>query len=142
MEDKIKIILNFKNPDEFKHLERQAYNGTLDVSDFPPAEYMYFSELRKIYYAFKFEGLSKEEASRKKNILLRRYHEAVSEHEKYCEVYKEYQGNILRAGTLISEINKAKSIHEIAVLACTAIGLMQGERTFADRMKHKMEDMQ
>jgi len=138
----MKIILYFKNPDEFKRLERQAYNGTLDVSDFPPAEYMYFSELRKIYYAFKFEGLSKEEASRKKQILLRRYHEAVSEHEKYCEVYKEYQGNILRAGTLISEINKAKSIHEIAVLACTAIGLMQGERTFADRMKHKMEDMQ
>ena len=138
----MKIILNFKNPDEFKQLERQAYNGTLDVSDFPPAEYMYFSELRKIYYAFKFEGLSKEEASRKKQILLRCYHEAVSEHEKYCEVYKEYQGNILRAGTLISEINKAKSIHEIAVLACTAIGLMQGERTFADRMKHKMEEMQ
>ena len=138
----MKTILNFKNPDEFKQLERQAYNGTLDVSDFPPAEYMYFSELRKIYYAFKFDGLSKEEASRKKQILLRRYHEAVSEHEKYCEVYKEYQGNILRAGTLISEINKAKSIHEIAVLACTAIGLMQGERTFAERMKHKMEDMQ
>ncbi len=138
----MKIILNFKNSDEFKRLERQTYNGTLDVSDFPPAEYLYFSELRKIYYAFKFEGLSKEEASRKKQILLRRYHEAVSEHEKYCEVYREYQGNILRAGTLISEINKAKSIHEIAVLACTAIGLMQGERTFADRMKHKMEDMQ
>ena len=138
----MKIILNFKNPDEFKRLERQAYNGTLDVSDFPPAEYLYFSELRKIYYAFKFEGLSKGEASHKKQILLRRYHEAVSEHEKYCEVYKEYQGNILRAGTLISEINKAKSIHEIAVLACTAIGLMQGERTFAERMKHKMEDMQ
>ena len=138
----MKIILNFKNPDEFKRLERQAYDGTIDVSDFPPAEYMYFSELRKIYYAFKFDGLSREEASRKKNILLRRYHEAVSEHEKYCEVYKEYQGNILRAGTLISEINKAKSIYGIAVLACTAIGLMQGERTFADRMKHKMEDMQ
>ncbi len=138
----MKIILNFKNSDEFKRLERQAYNGTLDVSDFPPAEYLYFSELRKIYYAFKFEGLSKEEASRKKQILLRRYHDAVSEHEKYCEVYREYQGNILRAGTLISEINKAKSIYEIAVLACTAIGLMQGERTFADRMKHKMEDMQ
>ena len=138
----MKIILNFKNPDEFKRLERQAYNGTLDVSDFPPAEYMYFSELRKIYYAFKFEGLSKEEASHKKQILLGHYHDAVGEHEKYCEVYKEYQGNILRAGTLISEINKAKSIHEIAVLACTAIGLMQGERTFAERMKHKMEDMQ
>ena len=44
----MKIILNFKNPDEFKRLEHQAYNGTLDVSDFPPAEYKYFSELRKI----------------------------------------------------------------------------------------------
>ena len=138
----MKTILNFKNPDEFRMLERQAYDGTIDVSDFPPAEYMYFSELRKIYYAFKFEGLPKEEASQKKQILLSRYHDAVAEHEKYCEVYREYQSNILRADTLISEINKAESIHEIAVLACTVIGLMRGERTFAKRMKHKMEELQ
>ena len=60
----MKIILNFKDTDTFRKLERQAYDGTLDVSDFPSAEYMYFSELRKIYYAFKFENLPEEEASK------------------------------------------------------------------------------
>ena len=50
----MKIIINFSDADTFRRLERQTYNGTLDVSDFPPAEYKYFSELRKIYYAFKF----------------------------------------------------------------------------------------
>ena len=110
----MKTILNFKNPDEFKQLEHQTYNGTLDVSDFPPAEYLYFSELRKIYYAFKFEGLSKEEASRKKQILLRRYHEAVSEHEKYCEVFREYQENIIKSEMLRTAIRNqqtSKKLH-------------------------------
>lgn len=137
----MKIILNFKDAATIKKLERQAYDGTIDVSDFPPAEYMYYSELRKIYYAFKFEGLSREEASRRKQILYRRYQDAVSEHERCCEVYREYQNNILRAGTLISQINKSQNIHEIAVLACTAIGLMQGERTFAPLQIRKMEGL-
>ena len=138
----MKTILNFKNPDEFKQLERQAYNGTLDVSDFPPAEYKYFSELRKIYYAFKFEGLSKEEASRKKQILLRRYHEAVSEHEKYCEVFREYQENIIKSEMLRTAIQKSADIKEIALLACKCISLMTGDEVFYRLQKQKMEDMQ
>ena len=136
----MKIIINFKNPDEFKRLERQAYNGTLDVSDFPPAEYKYFSELRKIYYAFKFEGLSKEEASRKKQILLGRYHEAVSEHEKYCEVYKEYQENIIKSEMLRTAIQKSADIKEIALLACKCISLMTSDEVFYRLQKQKMEE--
>lgn len=66
----MKIILNFKDGNTFHRLERQAYDGTVDVSDFPPAEYKYFSELRKIYYAFKFEGLAKSDAEKQKAVLL------------------------------------------------------------------------
>ena len=41
----MKIALNFKDKDTFRKLERQAYDGTIDVTKFPPAEYRYFSEL-------------------------------------------------------------------------------------------------
>lgn len=42
----MKIALNFKDKDTFRKLERQAYDGTIDVTKFPPAEYRYFSELK------------------------------------------------------------------------------------------------
>ena len=138
----MKIILNFKNPDEFKRLERQAYNGTLDVSDFPPAEYLYFSELRKIYYAFNFEGLSREEASRKKNILFREYQENVREHEDRLNVYRAYQENIIKSEMLRTAIQKSADIKEIALLACKCISLMTGDEVFYRLQKQKMEDMQ
>ena len=31
------IIYDFKNPEHFKALERQAYDGVINVSGFPPA---------------------------------------------------------------------------------------------------------
>lgn len=135
----MKIILNFKNPDEFKRLERQTYDGTLDVSDFPPAEYKYFSELRKIYYAFKFEGLDKDNAERKKALLYREYQRNVSESDYSLQVHKAYQGNIRSACTLLSDIEKSKDTETIALLACKAIQCMTGEYSFADRQAKKIK---
>lgn len=133
----MKIILNFKDGDTFHNLERQAYDGTIDASDFPPAEYKYFSELRKIYYAFKFEGLSKEEASRRKQILLLHYHEDLQEHENRLEVYRRYQENIRQSEMLCTAIQKSSDITEIALLACKAVSLMTGEPTFAKLQERK-----
>ncbi|WP_295088224.1 hypothetical protein [Ruminococcus sp.] len=138
----MKRTIDFSDADVRKRLERQAYDGTLDVSDFPPAEYMYFSELRRIYYDYKFESLSKEDAELKKRLLIRRYNEAASEHIMFCRVYKDYQNNIRKAGTLISQIHKSHDIREIAQLACAAIGLMQGDNSFASIISHKLEELQ
>ena len=133
------IQKDFKDSDTRKRLERQAYDGTIDVSDYPPAEYMYFDQLRQIYYDFKFKGLSKEDAEKRKKKLLRRYNEAVAEFENFRRVYREYQDNIRRAGALMAQINKSENIEEITELACTVIGLMQGDSSFAARIINKLE---
>lgn len=137
----MKTQINFNDSDTRKRLERQAYDGTIDVSDFPPAEYMYFSELRKIYYDFKFKELSKEDAENRKRKLLRRYNEAVAEYENFRRVYREYQDNLRRAGTIIAQINKSESTKEIAELACTVIGLMLGDNSFASIIAQKIEKL-
>lgn len=134
----MKIILNFKNTDTFRKLERQAYDGTVDVSHFPPAEYKYFSELKKLYYAFKFEELPKEEASRKKHILLKKYREDISEHEHGLDVYKQYQNNIRIAELNLSKIEKSPNVSEIALLACESLGAVMGEESFYNRQKQKI----
>jgi len=134
----MKTILNFKNEDTFHKLERQAYDGTIDVTKFPPEEYKYFSELTKIYYAFKHEGLSKDEASRNKQILFRHYQEDISEHEHRLMVYKKYQEHIRIAELNLAKIEKSHDVTEIALLACESLGAMMGEGTFYGRQKAKI----
>lgn len=132
----MKIILNFKDTDTFSRLERQAYDGKLDVADFPPAEYKYFSELRKIYYAFKFEGLAKSDAEK---VLLRHYHEDLQEYENRLTVYRNYQNNIRISEMLKTEIQKSNDIHDIAVTAIQIIGLLTGDECFIKINTAKLE---
>lgn len=136
----MKIILNFKDTETFRRLERQAYDGTIDVSDFPPAEYKYFSELRKVYYAFKFEGLAKSDAEKQKAVLLGHYREDLQEHENRLEVYRHYQENIRHSEMLCTAIQKSHDITEIALIACKAISLMTGEPTFAKLQERKITE--
>lgn len=135
----MKIILNFKDTDTFRKLERKAYDGTLDVSDFPPAEYKYFSELRKIYYAFKFEGLTKDDAEKQKAVLLRQYQENLHEHENCLAVYRHYQENIRLSEMLKTEIQKSHDIHDIAVTAIQIIGLLTHDECFIKTNSAKLE---
>lgn len=137
----MKIILNFKDTDTFSRLERQAYDGTLDVSDFPPAEYKYFSELRKIYYDFKFEGLSKSDAECQKLHLLHDYQEDLQKQENFLNVYKCYRENIRRVGMLRTAIQKSHDLTEIALIACKVISLMTNEPTFANLQERKIKEM-
>jgi len=137
----MKIVLNFKDKDIFHKLERQAYDGTLDVSDFPPAEYKYFSELRKIYYAFKFEGLAKTDAEKQKAVLIRHYRKDLQEHENRLEVYCRYQENIRQSEMICTAIQKSHDITEIALLACKAISLMTDEPTFAKLQERKIGEI-
>lgn len=134
----MKIIINFKDEDTFRKFERQAFDGTIDVSDFPSAEYRYFSELKKLYYAFKFEGLSKEDAYRKKKGLLRHYHDDISEHERCLMVYRNYQKNILIAEHNLAKIQKSHDVAEIALLSCESLGALMGESTFYSSQKAKI----
>lgn len=130
---------NFKNPDDFKELERQAYDGTIDVSRFPPAEYKYFDMLRKLYYAFKFDGLSKNEAEKQKHMLYADYAKNCRVHENYCNVYSTYQNNIRKIGTLLSDVEKAVTADDIAIKACTVIQLLTGDMSFAERQRKKLQ---
>lgn len=137
----MKTILNFKDSDTFRQLERQAYDGTLDVSDFPPAEYKYFSELRKIYYDFKFEGLAKSDAESRKLKIFHDYCEDLQKQENFLNVYKYYQGNIRRSGMLRSEIQKSHNIAEIALFACECISLMTSDEVFYNLQERKIKEL-
>ncbi|MDE5772734.1 MAG: hypothetical protein K2I06_14130 [Ruminococcus sp.] len=135
----MKTKTDFNNPEDFRRLERLTYDGTLDYSDFPPPEYRYFSELRKIYQAFKFEGLSQEDAERQKKSLLIDYRKYLENFSNARKTYAEWQDNIKVSEMLKTDIQKSHDIHDIAVTAVKAVGLMTHDESFIKTNTAKLE---
>lgn len=126
----MKMKIDFTNPQQFHELEKQSYHGMLDFDDFPPCEYKYFAELRQIYYAFKFEGLPKEEAEKAKKHIYRQYQENLQEYQYYSDFVKRWHENIRNTGTYRSEILKTSDIVEKYTLAVKCISAMTGDEPF------------
>lgn len=130
--------IDFSNPETFKKLEKQTYDGILDCEQFPPAEYQYFTELRKVYYAFKFEGLDKLEAETMKKKLYSRYLHYANTHSRYQHAIQDWNANIRKSGTLRSEISQTDNLVEKFRLAVQCIGNMTGDEVF---MKTELEKL-
>ena len=131
--------IDLKDPAVWAELERQAYDGTVDVSRMPAPAYQYFSKLAALYRAYRFDGLPKEEAENEKRLLLRNYHRQVQEIQQAREVYAEYQNAVRTAELKMSECEKAKTPQEIARIACEIVGLLTGDSSFAPRQMRKLE---
>ena len=87
----MKDKFDFNKQEDFHRAEVLAYDGTLDCTDFPPPEYKYFSELRKVYQAFRSGELPREQAEQQKKALLmdyRKHLEKSAYYEKVCEQYQ------------------------------------------------------
>ena len=131
-------IYDFKNPEEFKTLEKQAYDMSIDIEEFPPAAYRYFDKLRTLYASFKYDNLSKEDAEAEKRKIYSDYIKALNSYDMWCGMYAQYQENIRQCGQILSDIEKSKDVTEIALLACTAISLMTNDRNFIKRQERKI----
>lgn len=129
--------IDLRDPEVWSALERQAYDGTVNLLPLPPPAYKYFSELQAVYRAFRFEGMPKEDAENRKRLLRKAYDEQVREIHRAREVFAEYQNAVRTAGTLTSEIEKSQSVFEIAEKACKIIGLLIGDRSFYGRQIRK-----
>ena len=134
------MTIDLTNPEIWANLERQAYDGTVDLLPLPPPAYKYFSELTGVYRAFRFEGMPKEDAENRKRLLRKAYDEQVKEIHRVREVFAEYQENVKKTELLCTEIEKANDIREIALTACKIIGLLTGDGSFYERQRRKIEE--
>ena len=125
--------INFQDEEIFKKLESECYTDTLDFDSFPAAEYKYFSRLRKIYSDYKFGGLDKDTAAKRKAGIYADYKQDAERDGLIGRVYAEYQLNIRKAGTLRSDIDKAKTVEDKLRYALECIEAMTGETGFARR---------
>ena len=112
----------------------------MNVLPLPAPAYKYFSELTAVYRAFRFEGMPKEEAEARKRLLLKDYQRQVQDIRQAREANASYQDAIRNAGMLLSEIEKAESVYEIATKACNVIGKLIGDASFYSRQIAKIQN--
>lgn len=134
--------INLRDPETWAALERQAYDGTVNLLPLPPPAYKYFSELTAVYRAFRFEGMPKEDAENRKRLLRKAYDEQVREIHRAREVYAEYQDAIRNVGQRLTDIEKSQSVFEIAEKACMVISLLTGDSSFYSRQVMKIQKIE
>ena len=125
--------INFQDEAIFKKLESECYTDTLDFDSFPAAEYKYFSRLRKIFSDYKFNGLDKDTAVKRKAGIYADYKQDAERDGLIGRVYAEYQENIRKAGTLRSDIDKAVTAEDKLRYCLECIEAMTGETGFTKR---------
>lgn len=111
-------------PHLWEELESQAFGCVENISALSPEEQLCYQELTTFYSP---------------GHIVQTYENWEQTHENRKQVYVQYQEAVRKAGTLISEIEKAQTADEIARLACQAIGLMTGDDSFYPRQMQKLE---
>lgn len=110
----------------------------------PMPEFLSFTDVclyqafANLYSRLNMKRIVRDQAKSEKQRILKAYAQMKSENERYMAVYKERQDNIVRAGSLLSDIEKSHDVCDIALRACECIGLMTGDREFAKQQAKKI----
>lgn len=110
----------------------------------PMPEFSFFTDVclyqafANLYSRLNLKQIVRDQAKIEKKRILETYAQMKSEHERYMTVYRNYQENIIKAGTLLSDIEKANDAATIALKACECIQLMTGEFEFLKRQRKKI----
>ncbi len=102
------------------------------------ADICLYQAFADLYSRLNLKQIARDQAKIEKKWILKAYAGMKSENERYITVYGEYQDNIRKAGTLLSDIEKSRDTREIALKACECIQLMTGESEFLKRQRKKI----
>ena len=103
------VKINFNDPEEFRRLERQAYDGQLDFNDFPAAEYRYFDRVQNAGYRVRCEGYPKDFARQDISMAKQDYLNDLDTLQNNLRAQKQYTEARIRMGQLVNEIYKEHS---------------------------------
>ena len=111
-----------------KLIEKAAMNGEMPKLLTIPEKQLY-RQLRALYTEYRAGKYTREQARIEKGIIYADFEST----EKLFSVMKEYQENIRKAGTLRSDIDKAKTAEDKLRYCLECIEAMTGETGFARR---------
>ena len=133
---------DFSNPQVFEQLEDKAIDGQLDYTDFPPAEYKYFSKLAKVGYNNRHKGWDMITCLKLQQELQSEYRQYHDEGEEYLSLCTRIQDNIKKSADLVRKMYKqAATKDEMLNLALQTIELLTNENGFVKRISEKVREM-
>lgn len=133
---------NFKDKTEFARLEDKAIDGQLDYTDYPPAEYKYFSKLAKLGYNNRHKGRDMITCLKLQQELQSEYRQYNDESEEYLSLCMRIQDNIKKSADLVRKMYKqAATKDEMLSLALQTIELLTNENGFVKRISEKIREM-
>lgn len=122
-----------------REIEISAAKNILPPKYMTMPEMCFYITLRALYGDYKKGRISKNDAKAEKQQIIGKCSEFEAAYEQWRSVYKAYQDNIRKAGTLMNDIEKSNTAEDIALLACEVIGIMTGDESFAPRQKKKLK---
>lgn len=120
-------------------IELAAAGKREPVKDMSISEECLSIGLKGIYSLYFTGRLSREDAAVRKKTLVGKCRSIEGHYDRTLEAYKDYQGNIKRAGQLLSDIEKETDVTKLALKACKCLGLMTGDQSFYGRQLGKVE---
>ena len=111
-----------------KLIEKAAMNGEMPKLLAIPEKQL-FRQLRALYTEYRAGKYTREQARIEKGVIYADFEST----KKLFSVMEEYQLNIRKAGTLRSDIDKAKTVEDKLRYALECIEAMTGETGFARR---------
>lgn len=133
---------DFSNPQIFEQLEDKAIDGQLDYTDYPPAEYKYFSKLAKLGYNNRHKGWDMITCLKLQQELQSEYRQYHDEGEEYLSLCTRIQDNIKKSDDLVRKMYKqAATKDEMLSLALQTIELLTNENGFVKRISEKLKEL-
>lgn len=111
-----------------KLIEKAAMSGEMPKLLTIPEKQL-FRQLRALYTEYRAGKYTREQARIEKGVIYADFEST----EKLFSVMEEYQNNIRKAGTLRSDIDKAKTVEDKLRYCLECIEAMTGETGFAKR---------
>ena len=111
-----------------KLIEKAAMSGEMPKLLTIPEKQL-FRQLRALYTEYRAGKYTREQARLEKGVIYADFEST----EKLFSVMEEYQDNIRKAGTLRSDIDKAKTVEDKLRYALECIEAMTGEAGFSRR---------
>ena len=109
-------------------IEKAAMSGEMPKLLTIPEKQL-FRQLRALYTEYRVGKYTREQARLEKGVIYADFEST----EKLFSVMEEYQDNIRKAGTLRSDIDKAKTVEDKLRYALECIEAMTGEAGFSRR---------
>lgn len=131
--------IRFNDPAVFERLEDKAIDGILDYSDFPPAEYKYFSKLSKVGYNNRVKGWAVEICEQKQKELRADYTREKEEAQRVFNLLKQDNARRIKYNAEIAMIYKADDIYGILDSALAALEAVMDEPGLKMRIEKKLE---